>query len=110
MNRYSIFSATGTVIVVVTYLFIFLIPGDKLSQYFQSDYYSGVIPRIFPIFLIFGDVFIAIVEPATIKMADDAISIILFLLMVVSGNRSPTAINTSPKIRNMGNILGITPE
>ncbi|WMT51173.1 MAG: hypothetical protein RE471_09365 [Ferroplasma sp.] len=58
MDRYSIFFLSGTAIVVITYLFIFVLPGNRLSQDFQSDYYSGAIPRIFPVFLIFGDVFV----------------------------------------------------
>jgi hypothetical protein len=60
MNRYSIFFLSGMTIVVITYLFIFMLSGTRLSQYFQSDYYSGLIPRIFPVFLIFGDVFVVI--------------------------------------------------
>ncbi len=60
MERYNIFFYTGIIIVVLTYLFIFLLPGNSLSTYFQSGYYFGIIPRIFPIFLIFGDVFIVV--------------------------------------------------
>ena len=58
MNRYNTFFSAGLAIVVLTYLFIFLLPGNSLSKYFQSGYYYGIIPRIFPIFLIFGDVFV----------------------------------------------------
>ncbi len=98
MNRYSIFSATGTVIVVVTYLFIFLIPGDKLSQYFQSDYYSGVIPRIFPIFLIFGDVFIAVglLFPDITMRRNRMILIASSAIFIIAGSAMAMILRVSP--------------
>jgi hypothetical protein len=60
MNRYNILFYIGIVIVILTYLFIFILPGNRLSLYFESGYYFGIIPRIFPIFLIFGDVFVVV--------------------------------------------------
>jgi uncharacterized membrane protein len=67
MNRYSTFFYIGIIIIALTYLFIFLLPGNSLSTYFQSGYYFGIIPRIFPVFLIFGDVFLVagLLFPAT---------------------------------------------
>ncbi|WP_337859899.1 hypothetical protein [Ferroplasma sp.] len=57
MNRYSKFFYVGILIVSITYLLIFIIPGKKLITYFGYNYYFGIIPRIFPVFLIFGNVF-----------------------------------------------------
>ena len=60
MNRYNKFFYAGIVIVLLTYLFIFLLPANTLSTYFESGHYFGIIPRIFPLFLIFGDVFVVV--------------------------------------------------
>ena len=92
------FSVSGTAIVLVTYLFIFLIPGDTLSQYFQSDYYSGVIPRIFPVFLIFGDVFIAVglLFPDTTMRRNRMILIASSAMFILVGSAMAIAFRVSP--------------
>ncbi|MEM0139241.1 MAG: hypothetical protein QXZ44_01310 [Ferroplasma sp.] len=60
MEKYSIFLISGIFILSATYAVVFSIPGSILVRYMNNSIYSGIIPRVLPVFLIFGDVFIVI--------------------------------------------------
>lgn len=98
MNRYSIFSYVGSIIIITTYLFIFLLPGNSLSTYFQSGYYSGIIPRIFPVFLIFGDVFLVVgLLFPSINLNKRRISLVsISLIFIIAGAVLALVLHVSP--------------
>ena len=98
MNRYSIFFLSGLAIVVITYLFLFMLPGNRLSQYFQSDYYSGAIPRIFPVFLIFGDVFVVtgLLFPDRGMRRNRTMLMVSAAIFIIAGSAMALLLHVSP--------------
>jgi len=98
MNRYNIFSYIGGIIIITTYLFIFLLPGNSLSRYFQSGYYFGIIPRIFPVFLIFGDVFLVagLLFPSTNFNRRRIYLVSISLIFIVVGAIIALVLHVSP--------------
>ena len=98
MYRYNMFFLSGITIVIITYLFIFILPGHTLSRDFEANYYYGIIPRVFPVFLIFGDVFVAVGllfpdkslrRNKVALIASSGIFIIAGLVMVLTFHVSP---------------------
>ncbi len=92
------FFLSGTVIVIVTYLFIFMLPGNRISQYFQYNYYDGLISRIFPVFLIFGDVFIVVglLFPDSNLRRNRILLIASSFIFIIAGSIMALSLQVSP--------------
>jgi hypothetical protein len=98
MKRYNIFLYAGILMVSFTYLLIFLIPGKELINLFSYNHYFGIIPRIFPVLLIFGDIFmvVGLLFPAlNIKKQRMYLAIVSFIF-IIAGISTALAFHASP--------------
>ncbi len=98
MKKYTVFLFSGLLILMITYIIIFAIPGKLLIKLINNNTYFGILARVIPLLFVFGDSFIVASLLLPLKKLKIKTIALVFISVVitVAGIAMAVILNVSP--------------